>query len=102
MANQDVNSNMWGSGIVSTFQEGDYVGYGTSAKKSMVDSITINATHNHTVSGTTGASSGNTANSSALTSGSATQSGTNSNTGGGGTHNNLQPYITVFMWKRIA
>ncbi len=22
--------------------------------------------------------------------------------GGGGTHNNLQPYITVFMWKRIG
>ncbi|MGI9028160.1 MAG: phage baseplate protein [Candidatus Saccharimonadales bacterium] len=25
-----------------------------------------------------------------------------SNTGGGGAHNNLQPYITVHMWKRTA
>ena len=24
------------------------------------------------------------------------------NTGGGGSHNNLQPYITTYMWKRTA
>lgn len=27
---------------------------------------------------------------------------TSSSTGGGGTHNNLQPYITCYMWKRTA
>jgi len=31
-----------------------------------------------------------------------TASGTTGNTGGGGAHNNLQPYIVVRMWKRTA
>lgn len=66
--------------------------------------------HTHTYSGTTGklaafntgAATGNTANSSQLTSGGTTQGGTNSNTGSGTAHNNLQPYITCYMWKRVA
>jgi len=40
------------------------------------------------------------ANNSVATTGSTTA--TNQNTGGGESHNNLQPYITVYMWRRTA
>lgn len=49
---------------------------------------------------TSGAASGNTASSSELTSGSNT--GNTTSTGSGGSHNNMPPYITCYMWKRVA
>ena len=58
-----------------------------------------NGAHTHSVSGTTGANSSNTTSNGGHTH---TTSGTNSNTGGGGSHNNLQPYITCYFWKRVA
>lgn len=49
--------------------------------------------HTHTISGTTGKASGNTGSSSVLISGS---------NGDNYSHNNLPPYITCYMWLRIA
>lgn len=61
------------------------------------DTVDIDASHSHTVTTATGkntgAASGNTANSSVLNSG---ESGMDN------AHNNLQPYITCYMWKRTA
>ena len=53
------------------------------------DTVQVTATNN----ATTATNNATTATNNATTA-------TNQNTGGDGSHNNLQPYITVYMWKR--
>ena len=67
--------------------------------------------HTHSVTtnaSTTGAASGNTANSTPFNSGAASGSTANSavfnsgSTGSGTAHNNMPPYLAVYMWQRTA
>lgn len=68
---------------------GTYYKYKSTTFK---DACSDAGAHTHSVSGTAASSGAHTHD----------VSGSTGNTGGGGPHNNLQPYITCYMWKRTA
>ncbi len=71
-----------------------YIFFNSAGGGGIPTSDTANHTHSVTTNGsTTGQSSGTTENSSAFNTGTA---------GSSSAHTNLQPYITCYMWKRIA
>lgn len=89
------------NGILSSYAAAGGVaryGGGDTTSSSTGDTLYVNASHAHSVSTNTSTTGANSANHTH----SVTASGSNSSTGGGSAHNNLQPYITSYKWKRTA
>lgn len=86
------NGSVWGNSVATSTTDMKIDTVTLSAPHThSINGTTNNDTHNHSVSGTTGSDAH-----------SHTVSGTTSSTGSGSAHNNVQPYITVYMWKRTA
>lgn len=81
LAVQSSGTGLGAQGIISTKSTTGSIGYAVNSKNGgngYTDDLVINASHSHTVSGTT------------------------NSTGGGHAHNNMPPYLAVYVWHRVA
>ena len=100
----------WGSGRVPVGVNTSETEFNAVEKTGGGKAVTLTAnqipSHNHTYdkTNTTGAlvSAGSSAGIEVIRADKKYISTASGNKGGGGSHNNLQPYITCYMWKRTA
>ena len=95
----------WGSGRVPVGVDTNDADFDTAEETGGEKTHTLTTTemtsHNHTSKGWAAVTDGSGSYVTLGGSGSSTDYSTN-NRGGGGAHNNLQPYITCYMYKRTA
>ena len=87
--------NIGRSGVYNNAGYGGFSQSSGTAEKFSTGAIGGGKGHTHSI----GTYNSNTSSNGAHTH---TISGTNTNSGGSGVHNNLQPYITCYIWKRTA